>query len=103
MSINTDFMKPEIINIKESGYSLTELFAEDSENISIEDAVFAYRLSASGYMDATDWGYAFTEAEAIASIVDMFYQDVEEYPTDELRQWFISCGFDEATVNRIIV
>ena len=102
MGIYSDFMKPEVIQIVGSGYTLAELFGDDAEHIDPDDAVYAYRLSAKGYIDSTEWGYAFTLAEAVADLVDMYYQE-HTYSTEELRQWFIEYGIDSAIVDRVIV
>lgn len=102
MSIYTDFMTPEVINIEDSGYTLAELFGDDAKHIDPNEAIYAYRLTAEGYTDATEWSYAFTVAEAVANLVDMYYQE-HPYSTKELRQWFIEYGIDSAIVNRVIV
>lgn len=46
---------------------------------------FVYRLSADGYMDATDWSYASTELEMLKEMIDMFGSDSED--EENMFEW----------------
>lgn len=46
---------------------------------------FYFRMSASGYMDCTDWSHAETEAEAIEELLSTYGSDAED-PKD-MYEW----------------
>lgn len=46
---------------------------------------FVYRLSANGYMDATDWSYASTELEMWKEMIDLFGSDCED--EENMSEW----------------
>jgi hypothetical protein len=109
--IQDDLQKPEIVKIKESGLKPNDIYG-DLDSIELPDGVnfcwnddanYACRLSAPGYLDGTDWQVFFTLDECIAHLVDMYYDYPETYPGNELRQYFIeNFGIDEKTALRLI-
>lgn len=98
MTIYDDFLKPQAMATE--GLAPSEYGFEAWED---EDR-YIYRLSASGYLDCTEWCTAFTLVEAVAGLVDMYYQDADKYDVDSTCQWFHeNWGIDMRSLKRVIV
>ena len=75
-----------VVSIPEEYFDANDLSADETDSLEIVKG-FGARLSASGYLDCTEWAVYDTEAEAAQSLLDMHYdQAYEDMSEDELYE-----------------